>query len=278
MSVKKIKPNHAGRRNISYLDNSDLSKKKPEKRLLKKLSKISGRNSQGRITIRHRGGGAKRKYRVIDFKRVDKLGIPGKISDIEYDPNRTANIALINYVDGDKRYVIAYEGAKPGDEILCKEKAPIKEGNRMLVKNIPAGFSVYNVEITKGKGGQIVRSAGSEAKIVSHEGKYSQIRLPSGEVRFIHKENYVTIGKVGNIDHINVRIGKAGRVRHMGRRPQVRGKAMNPCDHPHGGGEGGAPIGLKAPKTPWGAYALGVRTRSKKKTTSKWIAKSRRLK
>ena len=275
MSIKLVKRNSAGRRNISYLDNSHLTKKKPEKSLLKSMTKTNGRNSSGRITIRHRGGGAKKKYRIIDYKRTDKLGIPAKVTAIEYDPNRTSNIALLVYKDGEKRYILASEKMSVGNELVCNNKAPIAEGNRMMVKNIPAGFSVYNVEIYKGKGGQIVRSAGSGARVVSHEGKYSQIKLPSGEVRFLHKENFVTVGKVGNSDHSNVRIGKAGRVRNSGRRPQVRGKAMNPCDHPHGGGEGGSPIGLKAPKTPWGSYALGVKTRKKKKPSNKWVAKSR---
>jgi len=275
MGIKLIKKNNAGRRIISFLDKKELSKVKPEKSLLVFKKTKSGRNATGRITMRHRGGGAKRKIRLVDFKRTDKLNIPATVKTIEYDPNRSANIALLFYADGEKRYIIASINMKEGDKVICKNKAQIKEGNRMMIKNIPAGFTVYNIEISKNKGGQIVKSAGSSAKILSHEGKYSQIKLPSGEVRLFNKENFATVGRVGNQDYSNVRIGKAGRKRHMKRRPQVRGKVMNPCDHPHGGGEARNSIGMKYPKTPWGAHALGVKTR-KKKYSNKLIVKRRK--
>lgn len=276
MGVKKVKPTTPGRRNMSIYTFEEVTKSKPEKRLTKRLNKRSGRNNQGRLTIRHRGGGHKRMYRTVDFKRTDKRNVEGKVMAVEYDPYRTAYIILVQYTDGDKRYHIAPQDIKVGDKVLCAEKTKLKSGNRMLVKNFPVGFPVYNIELKVGKGGQIVRSAGASAKIVSQEdAKHTQIQLPSGEVRLVTKTCYATYGEVSNIEHSNIKIGKAGRKRHMGKRPQVRGKAMNPCDHPHGGGEGNQPIGLKHPKTPWGMPALGFKTR-KRKYSDKHILKSRK--
>jgi large subunit ribosomal protein L2 len=228
------------------------------------------------LTCRHRGGGEKRNYRLIDFDQTAKLGIPGKISSLEYDPNRTTWIALVVYPDGDKRYHLAAHGSKVGDPILTAEKTKIKNGNRCQIKNIPAGFEVFNVELKPKKGGQLARSAGSRAKVVSTEKEMAQIQLPSSEIRLVPKTCFATIGVAANLDHSNQKLGKAGRVRRMGRRPQVRGKVMNPCDHPHGGGEGRNSIGMTAPKTPWGALALGVKTRPKKKYSNKLILKRRK--
>ena len=273
--VRVLKPTTPGRRKMSFPDFSSLTKgAKPLKRLLAPKTRTSGRNNKGTITIRHRGGGHARHYRMIDFNRVEKNGVPGKITSVEYDPNRTAFIMLVTYKDGDKRYHILPEGKKEGEEIITAEKAKVKPGNRMMLKNIPVGYSIYNIEMKIGKGGQIVRSAGASAKLTSLEGQYAQVQLPSSEIRLVPKEAYATIGVVSNADHSNVRIGQAGRKRRMGKRPQVRGKAMNPCDHPHGGGEGGCPIGMKYPKTPWGAPALGKKTR-RNKSTNKWILKRR---
>jgi len=278
MALKVYKPTTPGRRNMSVSSFAEVTKTKPEKSLVKGKNRISGRNSQGKITIRHRGGGAARKYRMVDFKRNDKLGIPANVTAVEYDPNRTAYIILVNYADGEKRYHLAPEAIKVGTKIISNNKAKVETGNRMELRYIPVGYSIYNVELTKGKGGQIVRSAGSSAKLVSLDGEKAQIQLPSGEVRYVEKGCFATIGTVSNSDHSNIKIGKAGRKRHLGRRPQVRGKAMNPVDHPHGGGEGNQPIGLKHPKTPWGMPALGVKTRNKNKHSNKWIIRRRKKK
>lgn len=275
MPVKKFKATTPGRRHMSVVSYSELSKKRPEKGLTIGLRKRAGRNNQGKITIRHQGGGHKQLYRLIDFKQTDKNGIPGKVIALEYDPNRTAFIMLVSYADGDKRYHLAPDKIKVGTPIMTKEKAKIKIGNRMMLKSVPVGYEIFNIELNKGKGGQIVRSAGSKATLVSVEGEYAQVSLPSGEVRYIDKECYASIGIVSNIDHSLVKIGKAGRNRWLGKRPSVRGKAMNPIDHPHGGGEGNQPIGLPHPKTPWGAPALGVKTRKRKYSDSMIIRRRR---
>ncbi len=274
MGIKEIKPTTPGRRNINFNDKAQVTAKKSLKSLLKGGKKHAGR-SNGTITIRHRGGGTRKFYRVVDFSGVQKLGVPGKVAEIEYDPNRTAFIALVIYKDGDKRYVLAHKTMKVGDEVVTDETAKPVEGNRMQLKSIPVGFQIYNLEITANKGGQVVRSAGQYATLVSLDGDKAQVQLPSGEVRLVEKTNYATIGIMSNEEHSLERIGKAGRVRHKGRRPQVRGKAMNPVDHPHGGGEGGSPIGMKYPKTLWGAPALGVKTRKRKKASDKTILRSR---
>ena len=277
MAVKKFKPTTPSLRHMSVSSFEEITTSKPEKSLIIKLKKHSGRNNNGRITSRHRGGGAKQFYRVIDFNRVDKSGVPGIVKSIEYDPYRTARIMLINYKDGEKRYHLAPDGIKVGEEIITNDKAKIKVGNRVMIKNIPVGYSIYEVELTKGKGGQLGRSAGTSIKLISLETPKAQIQMPSGEVRLVEKTHYATIGTVGNLDHGNIKIGKAGRKRHMGRRPHVRGKVMNPCDHPHGGGEGKNPIGLKTPKTPWGIPTLGFKTR-RRKYTNVMIIKDRRKK
>ena len=274
MRIRKFKPTSPARRQMTVSTFEEITKKEPEKSLVVTLNKFSGRNSQGRITIRHRGGGAKKKYRIIDFKR-NKDGIPGKVAAIEYDPNRTANIALIHYVDGEKRYIIAPHNIKVGDMIESGENADIKIGNALKLKDIPVGTTVHNVELKPGKGAQMVRSAGAEAQLMAKEGKMAQLKLPSGEFRLVPVECRATIGQVGNIDHENITIGKAGRSRHMGIRPTVRGTAMNPVDHPHGGGEGRAPIGMPAPSTPWGKPALGYKTRKKNKKSDKYIVRRR---
>ncbi|MDK2933510.1 MAG: large subunit ribosomal protein [Clostridiales bacterium] len=255
----------------------ELSKVEPEKSLLEPLKKNAGRNAYGRITVRHRGGGVKRKYRIIDFKR-DKDGIPAKVLTIEYDPNRTANIALIEYEDGEKRYIIAPVGLKVGDTILSGKDADIKTGNAMQLSDIPVGTLIHNIELKPGKGGQLVRSAGNAAQLMAKEGNYAQVRLPSGEVRMIRLDCKATIGQVGNLEHENISIGKAGRKRHMGWRPTVRGVVMNPVDHPHGGGEGKSPVGMPSPVTPWGKPTLGYKTRKKKKQSDKFIIKRRNQK
>lgn len=274
MPIINLKPTTNGRRDMSINDRAQLTAKKPSvKSLLKTGKKISGRGN-GTITTRRRGGGARPQYRMIDFSGVAKLGIPAKIAAIEYDPNRSCFIMLLNYVDGDKRYQLAHKSAKEGDEVITADKAKVVEGNRMQLKNIPVGFNIFNVEVMPNKGGQVVRSAGGSAKLISLDGEKAQVELPSGEIRLVEKTNYATIGILSNEEHGQVRIGKAGRKRHMGRRPSVRGKAMNPCDHPHGGGEGGCPIGMAYPKTPWGAPALGVKTR-RNKSSEKLILRSR---
>lgn len=274
MAIKKYKPTSAGLRGMSVLDFSGLTDKAPEKSLTVSLKKSGGRNSYGRTTIRHRGGGAKRKYRIIDFKR-NKDGVPGKVASIEYDPNRTANIALINYADGEKRYILAPAGIKVGHIIESGPDADIMPGNALQLKDIPVGTTVHNIEMKPGKGGQLARTAGAEAQLMAKEGKFAQLRLPSGEFRLIHLECRATVGQVGNISHELVTVGKAGRSRHMGKRPHVRGSAMNPVDHPHGGGEGRAPIGRPGPSTPWGKPALGLKTRQKNKKSDKYIVRRR---
>lgn len=275
MGIKKVKPTSPGKRNLTYLDKSDLTKKEPEKSLVVGLKKKGGRNNQGKITIRFRGGGAKRLLRIIDFKR-DKDGVPGKVSSIEYDPNRSARIALIKYLDGEKRYIIAPVGLNVGDTIVSGENVPLKPGNSTYIRNIPIGTVIYNIELKPGKGGQIARSAGSQAQILSKDEKYAQVKMPSGEIRLINVNCRATIGQVGNLDHINLQLGKAGRRRNLGKKPHVRGAAMNPVDHPHGGGEGRAPVGHPSPLSPWGKPTIGKKTRKKKKPSSVYIVKRRR--
>ena len=275
MAIKKLKPTSAGVRGMSVSTFDEVTRISPEKSLTVNLSKSGGRNSYGRITSRHRGGGAKRRYRIIDFKR-DKEGIKGKVFSIEYDPNRTCYIALIHYLDGEKRYIIAPRGLKPGDYVEAGENADIVVGNALKLKDIPVGTVIHNIEMRPGKGGQIARTAGAEAQLMAKEGNYAQIKLPSGEFRLIHLECKATIGQVGNLTHELVTIGKAGRNRHLGKRPYVRGSAMNPVDHPHGGGEGRAPVGRPAPMTPWGKKSHGVKTRRKKKESNKYIVRRRK--
>ena len=274
MAVKTYKPTTPSRRYMTAPDFSVLSDVKPEKSLLVKLKKHAGRNSYGRITVRHRGGGNKSKYRIIDFKR-DKMDMPATVLTLEYDPNRTAYIALVQYEDGEKRYILAPNELKVGHKVISSATADIKPGNTLPLANIPVGTVIHNVEITKNKGGQLVRSAGNAAQLMAKEGDYAQVRLPSGEVRKVLIDCKATIGQVSNLEHENVTIGKAGRTRHMGIKPTVRGVVMNPCDHPHGGGEGKSPIGRPAPVTPWGKPALGLKTRKKKKITNRLIVKSR---
>ncbi len=275
MPVKKVKPITPGRRNARFDDFSDITKTSPEKSLLVKKKRISGRNNQGRITIRHRGGGAKRQIRIIDYKR-NKFDIPAKVASIEYDPNRGARIALLNYVDGAKRYIISPVGLKVGSTVVSSQnKVEVKRGNAMPLKYIPAGVAVYNVEMEPGKGGKIARGAGNAVYVMGVEGKYAQLKMPSGEIRLVKKECLCTVGQASNPDKRHIKLGSAGRKRHLGRRPTVRGTAMNPVDHPHGGGEGNQPIGMKHPKTPWGKPALGVKTRKKSKPSDKLIIKRR---
>jgi len=274
MAIKKYNPTTNGRRGMSVLVFDEITTSTPEKSLLAPLKKSGGRNNMGKITVRHQGGGHKRKYRIIDFKR-NKDDIVGTVATIEYDPNRSANIALINYVDGEKRYIIAPKGLTIGQKILSGENADIIVGNAMPLGKIPVGTVVHNIELHPGKGGQLVRSAGSSAQILGREDKYILVRLTSGEVRKILSVCRATIGEVGNADHMNVTIGKAGRTRYLGVRPTVRGSAMNPNDHPHGGGEGRTPIGRKAPLTPWGKITLGLRTRNTKKKSSDLIVRRR---
>ncbi|MFA5993619.1 MAG: 50S ribosomal protein L2 [Parcubacteria group bacterium] len=273
MAIKVYKKNNAGRRNMSIVKSADVSNKKPEKALLAPMKSKAGR-SHGKISVRHQGGGAKRRYRIIDF-RQDKIDVPGKIAALERDPNRSSFIALVHYSDGEKRYIIASEGMKAGVEIITSPAAPIKLGNRTQVKNIPTGTVISNLELFPGKGGQIIRSAGSSAILTAVDEKTAQVKLPSTEIRLVSNECYATIGQVSNFEHSAVSIGKAGRKRHMGVRPGVRGSAMNPVDHPHGGGEGRQGIGLKHPKTPWGKPALGKKTRRKKRYSNKFIIKGR---
>lgn len=275
MAIRIYKPVTAGRRGSSVSTYEEITKTEPEKSLIKINKKKAGR-SHGKISVRHQGGGHKQYYRIIDFK-LDKFDQPAKVLAIEYDPNRTARIALVQYIDGEKRYIIAPDGLKVDDEIVSsKEKTEIKLGNRMPIEYIPVGVMINNLELLPGRGGKIVRSAGNGALIQAVEGDYAQVKLPSGEIRLIPKKAMATIGQVSNIDNINVRLGKAGRMRWLGIRPTVRGKAMNPVDHPHGGGEGHNPIGLKHPKTPWGKPALGVKTRKKGKNSDKFIIKRRK--
>ena len=272
MAIRKIKPITPGQRGMTVSAFDEITCTTPERSLLEDLRSTGGRNNHGRITVRHRGGGAKRKYRVIDFKR-NKDGVPAKVATIEYDPNRSANIALLHYADGEKRYIIAPYGLTVGDTVVSGDNADIKVGNAMEIRNIPVGTMIHCIEIKPGKGAQLVRSAGNAAQLMAKEGKNAQVRLPSGEVRLVSLDSKATIGTVGNADHSNVRIGKAGRTRHMGIRPSVRGVVMNPCDHPHGGGEGKSPVGMPAPVTPWGKPALGLKTRKHKKYSDKKIVK-----
>ena len=274
MAIKFYKPTTPGRRGMSVTDYSVLSKVDPEKSLLEKKSKHSGRNSYGRITVRHRGGGNRQKYRIIDFKR-DKRGIPATVATLEYDPNRSAFIALLQYEDGEKRYIVAPNGLKVGDTVLAGAGADIKPGNALPLSAIPLGTVIFNIEMNPGKGGQLVRSAGNMAQLMAKEGTLALIRLPSGELRNVPVSCYATIGQASNIDHENVNIGKAGRTRHKGFRPTVRGSVMNPNDHPHGGGEGKSPIGRSGPVTPWGKPTLGYKTRKKHHRTDKFIVKRR---
>ena len=275
MGIKVYKPTTPGMRGKSVVKHSEvITKKKPEKSLVVGLKKKAGRNNTGKITVRHRGGGNKRLYRIIDFKR-DKIGIPAKVKAIEYDPNRSAYIALLTYADGEKRYIIAPLGLKVGDTIISDETTEVKPGNAMPLKNIPLGTMVHNVEMIPGKGGILVRAAGASAQILAKEGNYAHLRMPSGEVRMVHLNCRATIGQIGNLDHENVNLGKAGVRRHQGFRPSVRGAAMNPVDHPHGGGEGKAPVGHPGPMTPWGKPALGYKTRKKNKPSDKYIIRRR---
>ncbi|MBQ7809812.1 MAG: 50S ribosomal protein L2 [Clostridia bacterium] len=277
MAIRKYNPTSPARRFMTVSTFEEITTNVPEKSLLEPIKKNAGRNSYGRITVRHRGGGERRKYRIIDFKR-NKDGMTAKVLTIEYDPNRSANIALVQYEDGEKRYIIAPYGLTVGTVIESGKGADIKPGNALAIADIPTGTLIHNIELVPGKGGQLVRSAGNSAQLMAKEGKFAQVRLPSGEVRMIKMECKATIGQVGNIDHENVSIGKAGRKRHMGIRPTVRGVVMNPNDHPHGGGEGKSPIGRPSPVTPWGKPALGLITRSKKKHSNKYIVKSRHSK
>lgn len=276
MPVKIYKPTSAGRRGMSVSTFEEITRNEPEKSLLAPLRKRAGRNNQGKVTVRHRGGGHKQRYRIIDFKR-DKHGIAAKVSTIEYDPNRTARIALVVYADGEKRYILAPVGLKVGDSIMSGPTAEIRVGNALPIYRIPLGTQVHNIELQPGKGGQLVRSAGSSAQLLAKEGSYAQVRMPSGEVRLISQNCLATVGQVGNVDHSNVVLGKAGRKRWLGIRPAVRGTAQDPRSHPHGGGEGRSPVGMAAPKTPWGKPALGKKTRTNKRT-EQYIVRSRRKK
>lgn len=277
MAVKSYNPTTASRRGMTVLDYSDLTKKRPEKSLVKVLKKHSGRNNTGRITVRHRGGGNKRKYRIIDFKR-DKIGVKAIVEAIEYDPNRSANIALLKYEDGEKRYIIAANGLKVGDTVENGEGADIKPGNSMALKDIPVGTFIHNIELSPKQGAILVRSAGNSAQLMAKEGKYALVRLPSGELRKVLVVCCATIGQIGNLEHENVKVGKAGKTRHKGFRPTVRGSVMNPNDHPHGGGEGKCPVGRPGPVTPWGKPALGYKTRKKHKASDKYIVRRRNAK
>ncbi len=272
MGIRKINPITPGQRFMTVSTFEEITRKTPERSLLEDKKKNAGRNVTGKITVRHQGGGARQKYRIIDFKR-NKDNVPAKVFSIEYDPNRSANIALLHYLDGEKRYIIAPLGLKVGELIVSGETADIKVGNALPIANIPVGTMIHCIELKPGKGAQLVRSAGNAAQLMAKEGAYAQVRLPSGEVRLIPMNAKATIGQVGNIDHANIQIGKAGRKRHMGVRPTVRGSVMNPCDHPHGGGEGKSPIGKPGPVTPWGKPALGYKTRKHKNPTNKYIVR-----
>jgi len=274
MGIKKYNPYTPSRRHMTGSDFAEITKSTPEKSLVKSLSKKAGRNNQGKITVRHRGGGAKRKYRIIDFKRR-KDGVTATVTAIEYDPNRTANIALLTYVDGEKRYILAPNGLKVGQKVMSGADAEIRVGNCLELSYIPVGTQIHNIELYPGKGGQLVRSAGNSAQLMAKEGKYATLRLPSGEMRMVPIKARATIGQVGNIDHELINVGKAGRKRHMGFRPTVRGSVMNPNDHPHGGGEGKTGIGRTGPVTPWGKPALGLKTRKKNKKSNKMIVRRR---
>lgn len=277
MAVKRYKPTSPGRRFLTVTSFDEITRTEPEKSLVVSLKKKSGRNVYGRITVRHRGGGHKRRYRLIDFKR-NKDNIPARVAAIEYDPNRTANIALLHYADGEKRYILAPLGLQVGQTVTSGEKVEIRPGNAMVLRSIPVGTFVHNIELKEGAGGQIARSAGSAAQLVAREGRFGHLRLPSGEVRLVPLNCRATVGQLGNLEHENITIGKAGRKRWLGRRPTVRGSVMNPVDHPHGGGEGKAPIGLKGPVTPWGKPTLGYKTRKKNKASDRLIVRRRKLK
>lgn len=273
MAVKKYKPTTPGQRGMTGYTFEEVTKDTPERSLLKPLRKSGGRNAYGRVTVRHRGGGHRRHIRVVDFKR-EKHGIPARVAAIEYDPNRTARLALLNYADGEKRYIIAPVELRVGDTVVSGPRAEIRTGNSLPISNIPVGTLVHNIELTQGRGAQLVRSAGGAAQLLAKEGDYAQVRMPSGEVRLVRQTCYATIGQVGNLEHGNIKLGKAGRKRHKGIRPTVRGSAMSPRDHPHGGGEGRQPIGMPGPKSPWGKPTLGYRTRRNKKT-DKYIVRRR---
>ncbi len=276
MAVKKYKPTTPGRRDMTSYTFEEITKTEPERSLLISKKKYSGRNAQGRVTVRNRGGGHRKKVRVVDYKR-DKHGVPATVAAIEYDPNRTARLALLHYADGEKRYIVAPLQVQVGDTLMSGPNIDIRPGNSLPIANIPTGTTVHNIEMKVGKGGQLARAAGASAQLMAKEGDYAQIRMPSGEVRLIHQDCYATIGQIGNVDHNNISLGKAGRKRHLGRRPHVRGVAMNPNDHPHGGGEGRSPIGMPSPKTPWGQPTLGKKTR-RNKETDKYIVRRRRSK
>jgi large subunit ribosomal protein L2 len=273
MAIKIYKPTSPGRRGMTSSAFEEITSTEPERSLLAPLRKKAGRNVRGKITVRHRGGGHKRRYRIIDFKR-DKIGVPAHVASIEYDPNRSARIALLVYADGEKRYVIAPLNLMVGDTVMNGPEAEIRVGNALPIANIPVGTLIHNIELQPGKGGQLVRSAGTSAQLMAKEGQYAHVRLPSGEVRLVHQRCMATIGQVGNTDHGNIKLGKAGRKRHLGWRPTVRGSAMTPRDHPHGGGEGRTPIGMPSPKSPWGKPTLGKKTR-RNKSTDKWIVRRR---
>lgn len=277
MAIKTFNPTTPSRRNMTVLNYQGLSKVKPEKSLLEKVKKTAGRNSYGRITVRHQGGGNRKKYRVIDFKR-DKMDVPATVLRLEYDPNRSAYIALVEYTDGERRYILAPVGLNVGDTVLSSAAADIKPGNALPLANIPVGTVIHNIELYPGKGAQLVRSAGVAAQLMAKENGMATVRLPSGEYRKVRLNCIACIGQVGNVDHANIAVGKAGRKRHMGIRPTVRGSVMNPCDHPHGGGEGKAPVGRPGPVTPWGKPAMGYKTRKKKNATDKFIVKRRNAK
>jgi large subunit ribosomal protein L2 len=273
MPIKIYKPTSPGRRGMSGYGFEEITETEPEKSLLAPLYKRAGRNVRGKITVRHRGGGHKRRYRIIDFKR-DKIGVPARVASIEYDPNRSARIALLTYVDGEKRYIIAPLGLQAGDALMSGPEAEIRVGNALPIANIPAGTLIHNIELKQGRGGQLARAAGCSAQLLAKEGKYAHVRLPSGEVRLVHQGCMATIGQIGNTEHGNIRLGKAGRKRWLGWRPAVRGSAMSPEAHPHGGGEGRCPIGMPSPKSPWGKPTLGKKTR-RRKDTNKWIVRRR---
>ncbi|HEB65244.1 MAG TPA: 50S ribosomal protein L2 [Chloroflexi bacterium] len=276
MGIKKYKPVTPGLRGMTGYTFDEITKTKPERSLVIPKRQRGGRNAQGRVTVRHRGGGHRRKIRLVDFKR-DKRGIPARVAAIEYDPNRTARLALLFYADGEKRYILAPVGLRVGDTVMAGPEAEIRPGNSLPISNIPVGTMIHNIELYEGRGGQLVRSAGASAQLMAKEGNYAQVRLPSGEVRLIRQVCYATIGQVGNVEHGNIKLGKAGRKRHLGIRPTVRGSAMNPNDHPHGGGEGRQPIGMPGPKSPWGKPTLGYKTRRNKRT-DKYIVRRRRKK
>lgn len=273
MPIKTYKPTSPGRRGMTAPTFEEITRTRPERSLLRPLRKRGGRNTQGKVTVRHRGGGAKRQYRVIDFKR-DKHGVPARVAAIEYDPNRSARIALLSYADGEKRYIIAPLGLQVGDTVVSGPTAEVRPGNALPLRNIPVGTLVHNVELYEGRGGQLARSAGASAQLLAKEGEYATLRLPSGEMRRVRQACYATVGQVGNLDHGNIKLGKAGRKRHLGIRPTVRGTAMSPRDHPHGGGEGRSPVGMPGPKSPWGKPTRGKRTR-RNKATDKYIVRRR---